>query len=298
MKQSLKHKLFKLYSGLIRRIPVNRRIKNVFIIRSLKLRDQNFDFDFRCPRIDVTWSAAGFPDLLTRHMLFEGMYQEDVLAAIRHFVKTGDVVFDVGGHHGLMAVIAAKATGNTGKVVTFEPNPEARAHIEKHLALNELNHVVVEKVALSSREEESVFYVQSGEVSWNSTIVKEFANPSDESIVVSTTTLDNYVIRTNLIPRVIKIDTEGSEFMILTGARETIKKHKPVLIVEFNPVSAQAAGTTLREFETFLKKEGYDLVVLKRNFLGYYDFARHETYDESRHSVLSLVNVICIPRAS
>lgn len=288
--------LFKFCSGVVRRIPVNRRIKHFFIKHSLRLGNRKYHFNFRCPRIGLVWSASGFPDLLTRHMLFEGMYQEDVLAALKEFVSEGSTVFDVGGHHGLMAVYAARAAGTAGKVVTFEPNPAARLHIEKHLALNKLSNVTIEKVALSSSEEGTVFYVQSGVVTWNSTIVKEFSNPDSTPIDVSTTTIDNYVSRTGLIPRIMKIDTEGSEFMILMGSRETIKQHRPVLIVEFNPESARAAGTTLHEFEEFLKNQGYELWVLTRNFLGYYHFARREVYREANHSTRNLVNVVCIPK--
>lgn len=298
LKHLLIEKTVQTSSALIRRLPIRRKIPGAFIKLSLCFRDYHFDFAFRCPRINVTWSAAGFPDLLTRHILFGGLYQEDVLVSLCHVIRKGDVIFDVGGHHGLMAIVSAMATGRTGKVVTFEPNPHARAYIEKHLLLNrapDVSDVVIESVALSSQKGESLFYIQSGEMTWNSTILKEFA-PSETSISVTTTTMDDYVSRTGLIPRVIKIDTEGSDFMVLQGARETLIKHKPVLIVEFNPISAQAAGVTLSEYIKFLEKLGYELAVLKRSFLGRYKFNEQEPFCEARHTAANgLANVVCIP---
>jgi FkbM family methyltransferase len=296
MKNFLIEKIIQISSELIRRIPFNRKIKGFFIRASMLLKDYHFNYEFRCSRINIRWSASGFPDLLTRHMMFEGMYQEDVLVALRHFVQKGDIVFDIGSHHGLMTVIAAIASGSTGKVVAFEPNPFVRTYTQKHIALNSLPNVIIEDIALSSRKGETSFFIQSGMVTWNSTIVEKFASQADTQITVPTTTLDNYVLDTRSIPRVIKIDTEGSEFMILEGAKETLRKYQPVLIMEFHPVAAQAAGTTISKYVEFLEGEGYNLVTLKKNMFGYYHFNNQEPFNEIRHTAgNNLINVVCIP---
>lgn len=283
-------------SFLARRIPVNKKIKGVFIRSSLLLRKYSFDFDFFCPRIGIYWSAAAFPDLLTRHMLFEGMYQEDVLLALKQFVLPGAVVYDVGAHHGLMTIIASKLAGLQGKVISFEPNPKARIYLNENLKLNQVSGVIVEDAALSSANGDSNFYVQSGDVSWNSTIVKDFSGSGDDVIVVKTMTLDEYVSSSNHKPDVIKIDTEGSEFMILNGARQTLMEYKPVLIMEFNPESARAAGTTISAFVNFLISHQYRLFVLNRNFFGYYRFKDLVPFREDEHAMDGkMVNVVCVP---
>src|SRR6202022_72894 len=109
---------------LIRNIPLNRN--KYRFVRWAGTFNVRPSFSFYSRQLAIRWSSAGFPDLLTRHMLFEGMYQQDVLLALRNLVHPGDCVLDVGGHHGLMAVIAAKAAGPQGLVVSFEPNPTAR----------------------------------------------------------------------------------------------------------------------------------------------------------------------------
>lgn len=285
----------RLASAIIRRIPLNRRIKYPCVANSLRLKRYRLDFKFRCPRIGVTWSAEGFPDILTRHMLFEGMYQEDVLVALKNLVRPGDTVFDVGGHHGLMAVISGRAAGASGRVVTFEPNPAARQFLEQHVALNGLGNVRVESLALSDRRGEIPFYVQTGDVTWNSTIIQEFGS-GNQAIMVQTLTLDEYVDRTGCVPAIVKVDTEGSEMLVLKGASETLKQHRPSLIMEFNPASAQAAHTTVAQYVDFLKSESYRLFVLQRNVLGYYQFDRQEPFDEQKHASHHLANVVAIPQ--
>ena len=103
-----------------------------------------------------------------------------------------------------------------GKVVSFEPNPIARNYLIEHLALNGISNVIIEDIALSDDEGEKDFYLQKGAVTWNSTLIERFLEEKEtEKISVPTTTLDNYVKQKKLIPKVIKIDTEGSELLII-----------------------------------------------------------------------------------
>jgi hypothetical protein len=148
---------------IIRYIPEN-RTKHIFITNSLLLKGHRFNFIFNSSRAGVLWTASAFPDLLTRHMMFEGMYQQDVQVALRELIKNGDTVFDIGGHHGLMAIISAIASGKNGKVITFEPNPYARQYLGNHLVLNKLHNIIVEDIALSNKDGMVEFYIQKGEV--------------------------------------------------------------------------------------------------------------------------------------
>lgn len=284
------------YSGVVRSVPTNR--KSIVIAESLQLRGVPLDFAFDCRLAGVKWSARGFPDLLTRHMLFEGGYQQDVLQSIRRLARPGGVVLDVGGHHGLMAVVSGQSVGPTGRVYTFEPNPHARKHLSAHLALNDIHNVTIEQIALSDRAGDAAFFAQKGDVTWNSTIIEGFAEgfADQDRIEIQTDTLDAWAERGGIVPTLIKIDVEGSEFLVLQGAVETLRRHRPVLIMEFNPLSAKAAGHEVGEYLQFLRDARYKCVVLRRSPSGYYDFDDQEPFDEVRHCAQEeLANVVCIP---
>ena len=116
--------------------------------------------------------------------------------------------------------------------------------------------------------------------------------------MVRTVTLDNYVAQSQFVPNVIKIDVEGSEFLILNGAKKTLREHRPVLIMEFNPLSANAAGRTISDYIELLRMESYKLFVLKSDIVGYYKFSNQEAFDEAKHTRNNnLVNVICMPQS-
>lgn len=299
--------MLKQVSNLIRLIPTNRiplkNIKWFFVGNAAKMfpqKDQDeFFFDLRIG--GVKWSSKAYPDLLTRHLLFEGFYQLDVLEPINFYLKKGDTFIDVGGHHGLMAITAAKKVGETGKVFTFEPNPVASEIIKYNAKINDLHNVFVVEKGLSNVQGKAAFYIQKGDVTWNSTIIEDFVDESFsdgfEKINIEVTTLDNFVEENNLHPVLLKIDVEGAEFIILEGAVKTLEKISPIVLMEFNPVSAAAANSSISNYVDFFKKMNYELIVFKKNMMGYYNINNFEVFDESKHTkVDSLVNVCCLPR--
>ena len=298
--------LIRVSSFLVRSIPANRsvlgRLKGFCAERSSRLRGHELDFSFYCHRPRLRWSASAFPDLLTRSMLFWGTYDEDVLVALDHLIRRGDVVFDVGGHHGLMTVVAARATGRDGLVVTFEPNPYAREQILKNAALNGVDNFVLEEIALSDTRGDIAFHVQTGDVSWNSTFIDGYIADENHQavgrITVKTQTLDGYVAATRRVPRVIKIDTEGSELRILRGADDTLRNERPLVIMEINPRATEAANTEISDLLAFWSDRSYTLLTPVANYLGHYTFRNLEPFDEARHARFGkgYANVICVPK--
>jgi hypothetical protein len=113
---------------LIRRIPVE-RLANSGCFRNRILRGSH----------GILWDGTTLPDIISRSMLWNGSYQDDVLACLKLATRPGDVVFDVGAHFGLMSIYASKLVGPDGKVVAFEPSPRNREVLVRHCRLNRNN---------------------------------------------------------------------------------------------------------------------------------------------------------------
>jgi FkbM family methyltransferase len=78
-----------------------------------------------------------------------GMFEPVVEGVFADIVRPGSVVYDIGAHIGYYTLIAARRTGAGGQVVAFEPDPQNRARLERHIALNELVNTRVVPFAVS-----------------------------------------------------------------------------------------------------------------------------------------------------
>ncbi len=235
--------------------------------------------------------------------MFEGYYQLDVLYFINTFLNNKGVFIDIGGHHGLMSVIVAKKD-KANKVYTFEPNPNALKYLYQNINLNKLINIEVVELPVYDKKENVTFYIHQGNVSWNSTIVKEFAYsdiPTGNTITEiekETIVLDDFIKKRNIKPDLIKIDVEGAEINVLKGGLETIKVNKPAIIMEFNPLSIESAKLTIRELIDMFDDLNYKIIILKRNLFGYYNIKNHTVFNPKKHCKNGkIANVICIEKS-
>lgn len=68
----------------------------------------------------------------------------------------------------------------------------------------------------------------------------------------------------------LKIDTEGSELMVLQGAEKTIKKWYPFIQIESNGLSEKLYHIKHSDIESFLQKKGYILYAITNNSNYFY----------------------------
>jgi len=151
------------------------------------------------------------------------------LGDVHVVAEPGDVVLDVGGCWADTALYFASLVGPTGKVYTFEFDPESLEVLRANLALNpELaDRIEVVEKALWDRTGETIGFVQAGRMTRVVTGDAGQAGPRVETI-----TLDDFVEEAG-IRRVgfVKVDVEGVELNVLNGARRTLKTMTPRLAV-------------------------------------------------------------------
>lgn len=108
-------------------------------------------------------------------------------------------------------------------VYAFEPDPSVRPVLERNLGRYPHCHVI--PAAASSRNGEAQFEFGPG----GSEISK--LSPSG-SLRVTTVTIDSFVSRHALKVEAIKIDTEGHDLDVLTGALRTLQDQQPIVLTE------------------------------------------------------------------
>jgi len=160
---------------------------------------------------------------------------------------SGREFWDVGANTGYYTLMLAK---NFDQVIAFEPNPDAVAILGRKIARNHYQNVRILPVALSDSVGRSRLYLHT-EVrektigSSNSLIPsRNVAEQGDDHVKeigsvpfveVETDTVD-HLLGTGRVD-LMKIDVEGAEFMVLSGAAKTLSDGRIAnLMVELHSV--------------------------------------------------------------
>ena len=173
-------------------------------------------------------------------------------------IQPGDFVLDVGGHYGQYAVLFASLVSDTGRAITFEPDPAARELLRKNLALNGCaDRVEIESVALFDRDGEHCFFSRGADSMSSlarSGLGSNASSPQVKEFSVSTARLDEYLVRKNKgWPQWVKLDTEGAEINILRGAHQLLRSGATI-VCELHPYAWPEFGTSFAELLSIVHK--------------------------------------------
>lgn len=177
-----------------------------------------------------------------------GAYEVVRMREFADALKQGDVVYDVGANVGIYSLNASFQVGNSGWVYAFEPLERNLNYLRQHLALNNLQNCTVLETAICNMEGTLAFSAAD----WQPSMGR--LSPSGE-IAVPSTTLDICVYGEQRLrpPNVLKIDVEGAEFEVLSGATRGITEFHPTIFLE---VHGAELHRTCRDF---LVAKGYSV---------------------------------------
>ena len=174
---------------------------------------------------------------------------EPELLALRGMVRKGCTAIDVGANRGFYSHALSRIAK---RVEAFEPNPAVAAFARAKLG----RRVHVHEVALSDRAGTAAFFVPRTPDGHGMHLLGNLGNfhqtPDLDRTDVRLATLDSYAFRD---VGFIKIDVEGSELEVIAGARATIARDRPNLLVEF---LTRPAADALSAIERIEREFGYD----------------------------------------
>jgi len=186
-------------------------------------------------------------------------YEPAVFDYLKRKVQAGMVVFDVGAHVGLFTVLLARWVGPSGRIFAFEPAPGTHAALIDHLALNQVaDRVCVSPLAVSDQEGIAFLYTMAN-CPENTLSATHHRLPQPQKHRVRVTTLDAFCASQSLVPDIIKIDIEGFELHALRGARETLIRQRPIVVVEMHPMNWPEIDVTAAQVDQFLSELNYRL---------------------------------------
>lgn len=181
-------------------------------------------------------------DIICRQIRNGQAFETESMKRWAEVTAAGGTVIDVGAYTGLFSIVAAKQGCD---VIAFEPMPKHVARCRENFALNRVE-VDLRNAAVSDEVGEAV-------IKWNPKVPfltsgASLIHPSgmrkgDEQrphrvhgVTIDSLGLDQITA--------IKIDVERGEPLVIAGARETLGRCRPVLLVE---VLGEAEKAAVRE---------------------------------------------------
>ena len=171
------------------------------------------------------YKHCGISDCIRRGFRWEE-HQHEV---IDKYINNNSVAVDVGAHIGTITVKLSMAAK---EVHAFEPMDTSFNMLNNNLQLNNCNNVKTYKKGVGDKiSEKKVKWISDGNVGGTGLeggFLTKDSNVND-NITVDVITLDSMNFKHI---DYLKIDTEGYEELVIKGGKNTIKKDKPLIVME------------------------------------------------------------------
>lgn len=200
--------------------------------------------------------------------------EPETIKWIEDRVKPGEIFYDVGANIGIYSLIAAKYSGAKIKIYSFEPSFPTFKSLCENVGLNNLQNVIIPlNIALSDMTGLGEFHYSSlsaGDSQHTFGGRAELLRAPALSLHCLSYRIDDLIRQLHLEPPDhIKIDVDGIELKILSGAAETLGNSRlKSLLVENNEDSADSHKIT-----ELLGNHGFKL----------YAKHRHKAAQQDRH---------------
>jgi FkbM family methyltransferase len=193
-------------------------------------------------------------------IFWNGFETFEYTAIFLSLIKKINLFYDIGANIGYYTLLAKMS--NPGiKIVSFEPASGPLFYLRENIRINNFDNIKAEPVALSDKSGEIDFYeIKNAKYTYLEHCLAGEGNigslTTGRNFVINkvkTITLDEYVKTNNEGPiDLIKMDTEGTENLILEKSGFILGEMKPIIICEtiFNKIE--------HLLEDILKSYGYE----------------------------------------
>jgi FkbM family methyltransferase len=197
------------------------------------------------------------------------IHEASTTRLFRNLLKSGDTFVDLGANIGYYSMLACRLVGQTGQVLSFEPEPRNFKYLSRNKELNSYSQMTPVHRAVSDKKDVVKLFVCPYDTGHHTIKQSEGITSYETKAVydkdkimyveVETVTLDSYLVGAGISNvDLIKMDVEGAELFALKGMRETIKRNPGLkMIVEFFPILIEKMGSSPAEFLTTLVAHGF-----------------------------------------
>lgn len=220
-------------------------------------------------RLLRSFSKSDFVEIEGRKMFVHGndglalsifkVYEPTQTEVVKEYVKEGDVVLDIGAHVGYYTLLFAQLVGSSGRVYSFEPDPDNFELLKKSVEINGYQNIILNQKAVSNKNGKIKLYLGDENRAINR-IYNANIGDANKSVEVDTVRIDDYFKNYDGKIDFIKIDVEGSESSVIEGMTLLLNKMKNLKIMtEFYPFLIKKFGMEPEQYIKLLLDAGFRL---------------------------------------
>lgn len=208
---------------------------------------------------------ANMLDILSKGIF----YDPDVSTFMMRCLRPGDAFVDVGANQGFFTILGGALVGPAGIVIAVEPGENNISDLQRNIQNNGFTHCKIIDKPLADAEKTVDFYLNAddsgGNALWDVATypgnVKSAAHEQKSARVSMTLTQVLSQIETDV--RLVKIDTEGADEIILRGGINGLeRKSVPFVITELHNFGLNKLGCSQQSLRGLMEWMGYDCYVL------------------------------------
>ena len=175
-------------------------------------------------------------------------------------------LIDCGCNYGFYSFYTASLS-KQNFVIAVEASITTAKDFEKNLKVNKFNNIILKKLAISNIDNMTVPFNES-ENDWESSLThNEF--DKKKIIKIKTQKIDT-ILKNKKIDDYflfIKLDIEGNELQAIEGAKNTIKKFNPIIIIELSSYILKK-NKNFDYLKFFLKEFDYNIYDTKKKLVS------------------------------
>lgn len=195
-------------------------------------------------------------DYITKEIMTYGWYELPFLRLLDHYLSLNrdldeeTVFIDVGANIGNHALYLSKAVDH---VIAIEPNPVCVNLLKASCEANNVHNIeIVPNAAGATRSQESLSF--DTRHTGGGTLLEPMETTGLRHITINVERLDDIV--SNCVPlgakvELLKIDAEGFETEVITGATKLLNDHSPIVAFEAHGLK------NYKNISDALRREGY-----------------------------------------
>lgn len=221
-------------------------------------------------------------------VLHDNWENEEVGFVLRH-LEPGDTFLDIGANVGVYTLQAARAVGPEGRVFSIEPRADTCTMLRRSIVDNGFEgRCTVFNVALGASEMLGDLNTRHDPLNPGATYISLQQGGS-----VRVCPLDSLEIPSDRPVKVLKMDIEGFEPLMMEGAQGFYRAHRPLVVTEMFPRAIRmASGCDAERYFDQFEGLGYRVHRLEQGEIG----TRMDRGDISAITHLfEPINVVCVP---